>query len=102
MSFAMICYFSPKNASAVMPAISKIPCTFFPLSLEHRDFPGNVKLGGCDSLPLVLVSTRKQHDSLLGYVVHFLYIISHQNVLRWRARADCTVPQSVADSSPPP
>lgn len=45
---------------------------------EQRDFPGNVSLGGCDSLPLVLVLTSKQHDSWLGYALHFLYITSLQ------------------------
>lgn len=45
-------------------------------SVKRRDFPGNVSLGGCDSLLLVLAPTSKQHDSLLGYVLHFLYIRS--------------------------
>lgn len=49
-------------------------CQPFPV----RDFPGNVSLGGCDSLPLVLVLTSKQHDSWLGYALHFLYITSLQ------------------------
>lgn len=45
-------------------------------SVKRRDFPGNVSSGGCDSLLLVLALTSKQHDSLLGYVLHFLYIRS--------------------------
>lgn len=45
---------------------------------KQRDFPGNVRLGGCDSLPPVVAFTSKQHDSLLSYALHFLHIISHQ------------------------
>lgn len=45
-------------------------------SVKRRDFPGNVSSGGCDSLLLVLALTSKQHDSLLGYVLRFLYIRS--------------------------
>lgn len=44
---------------------------------KQWDFPGNVSTGGCDSLPLVLL-TSKHHDSRLSYALHFLYIISHQ------------------------
>lgn len=45
-------------------------------SVKRRDFPGNVSSGGCDSLLLVLALTSKQHDSLLGYALRFLYIRS--------------------------
>lgn len=45
-------------------------------SAKRWDFPGNVSSGGCDSLLLVLALTSKQHDSLLGYVLRFLYIRS--------------------------
>lgn len=45
---------------------------------KQRDFPGNVRLGGCDSLPPVVAFTSKQGDSLLSYALHFLRIISHR------------------------
>lgn len=48
------------------------------LPVKQRDFPGNVRSGGCDSLPLVVAFTSKQRDSLLSYALHFLHIISHQ------------------------
>ncbi len=48
------------------------------LPAKQRDFPGNVRSGGCDSLPLVVAFTSKQHDSPLSYALHFLHIISHQ------------------------
>lgn len=48
------------------------------LPVKQRDFPGNVRSGGCDSLPLVVAFTSKQHDSPLSYALHFLHIISHQ------------------------
>lgn len=46
--------------------------------MKHRDFPGNIRSGGCDSLLLVVAFTSKQHDSPLSYALHFLHIISHQ------------------------
>lgn len=48
------------------------------LPVKQRDFPGNVRSGGCDSLPLVVAFTSKQHESPLSYALHFLHIISHQ------------------------
>lgn len=48
------------------------------LPVKQRDFPGNVRSGGCDSLPLVVAFTSKQHDSPLSYALHFPHIISHQ------------------------
>lgn len=48
------------------------------LLVKQRDFPGNVRSGGCDSLPLVVAFTSKQRDSPLSYALHFLRIISHQ------------------------
>lgn len=50
----------------------------FPSSAKQQDFPGNVRSGGCDSLPLVFAFTSKQRDSPLSYALHFLHIISHQ------------------------
>lgn len=46
--------------------------------MKQRDFPGNVRSGGCDSLPLVVAFTSKQRDSLLSYALHFLHILSHR------------------------
>lgn len=43
-------------ASVVMPAGPKVlslPLYFSFLPVKRRDFPGNVRSGGCDSLPLV-------------------------------------------------
>ena len=48
------------------------------LPVKQRDFPGNVRSGGCDSLPLVVAFTSKQRDSPLSYALHFPHIISHQ------------------------
>lgn len=67
------------------------------LPMKQRDFPGNVRSGGCDSLPLVVTFTSKQHDSLLSYALHFLHIISHQMCCAGE-RAECCVPQSVEKS----
>lgn len=61
---------------------------------KQRDFPGNVRLGGCDSLPPVVAFTSKQHDSLLSYALHFLHIISHQMCCAGE-RAERHTPQSV-------
>lgn len=67
------------------------------LPVKQRDFPGNVRSGGCDSLPLVVAFTSKQRDSLLSYALHFLHIISHRNVLRWRKRAEKNLPTSLRE-----
>lgn len=48
------------------------------LPVKQRDFPGNVRSGGCDSLPLVVAFTSKQRDSPLSYALRFPHIISHQ------------------------
>lgn len=48
------------------------------LPVKQREFPGNVRSGGRDSLPLVVAFTSKQRDSPLSYALHFLCIISHQ------------------------
>lgn len=48
------------------------------LPVKQRDFPGNTRSGGCDSLLLVVAFTSKQHDSQFKYALHFLHIISHQ------------------------
>lgn len=61
----------------VMPTISNFVYFSF-LPVKQRDFPGNVRSGGCDSLPLVVAFTSKQHDSPLSYALHFLRIISHR------------------------
>ena len=67
------------------------------LPAKQRDFPGNVRSGGCDSLPLVVAFTSKQHDSLLSYALHFLHIISHQMCCAGE-RAECRMLQSVEKS----
>lgn len=67
------------------------------LPVKQRDFPGNVRLGGCDSLPLVVAFTSKQHDSPLSYALHFLHIISHQMCCAGE-RAECCAHQSVEKS----
>lgn len=58
------------------------------LPVKQRDFPGNVRSGGCDSLPLVVAFTSKQHDSRLSYALHFLHTISHQMCCAGE-RAEC-------------
>lgn len=58
------------------------------LPAKQRDFPGNVRSGGCDSLPLVVAFTSKQHDSLLSYALHFLHKVSHQMCCAGE-RAEC-------------
>lgn len=65
------------NVPAVMPTTSNFVYFSF-LPMKQRDFPGNVRSGGCDSLPLVVAFTSKQHESPLSYALHFLRIISHQ------------------------
>lgn len=67
------------------------------LPAKQRDFPGNVRSGGCDSLPLVVAFTSKQHDSPLSYALHFLHIISHQMCCAGE-RAECRAHQSVEKS----
>lgn len=69
-------------------------CSFLPA--KQRDFPGNVRSGGCDSLPLVEAFTSKQHDSLLSYALHFLHV-SHQMCCAGE-RAECRAHQSVGKS----
>lgn len=83
-----------------LPAISKGSLYFSFLPVKHRDFPGNVRSGGCDSLPLVVAFNSKQHDSLLSYALHFLHIISHQMCCAGE-RAECRAYQS-AQKSPHP
>lgn len=68
---------------------------------KQRDFPGNVSLGGCDSLPLVVAFTSKQHDSPLSYALHFLHIISHQMCCAGE-RAERCAQQTVEKSLPLP
>lgn len=89
--------FSAQNVPAVMPTISKVLLYFSFLPVKQRDFPGNVRSGGCDSLPLVVAFTSKQHDSLLSYALHFLHIISHQMCCAGE-RAEGYVPLSVQKS----
>lgn len=48
------------------------------LPVNQRDFPGNVRSGGRDSLPLVAALTSKQRDSPLSYALHFLRLRSRQ------------------------
>lgn len=48
------------------------------LPVNQRDFPGNVRSGGRDSLPPVVAFTSKQRDSPLSYALHFLRLRSHQ------------------------
>ena len=81
----------------VMPTISKVSLYFSFLPAKQRDFPGNVRSGGCDSLPLVVAFTSKQRDSLLSYALHFLHIISHQMCCAGE-RAECRAHQSVEKS----
>lgn len=61
----------------VMPTTSNFVYFSF-LPVKQRDFPGNVRSGGRDSLPLVVAFTSKQHESPLSYALHFLHIISHR------------------------
>lgn len=63
------------------------------LSVKQRDFPGNVRSRGCDSLPLVVAFTRKQHDSPCSYALRFLCITSHQMCCAGE-RAECHSRQS--------
>lgn len=56
--------------------VSKALCAFSFLPLIRRDFPVNVRSGGCDSL--TRGRTSKQRDSLLSYALRFLLMRSHQ------------------------
>lgn len=67
----------------LLPTISNFVYFSF-LPVKQRDFPGNVRPGGCDSLPPVVAFTSKQRDSPLSYALHFLSHIIPPNVLRWR------------------
>lgn len=96
-SFAHISYF----LSSLSAKCSCSHTSYFQGSLyfsflpaKQRDFPGNVSLGGWDSLPLVLIFPSKQHESQLSYALHFLYIISHQMCCVGE-RAKCTTGWSV-------
>lgn len=69
---------------AVRPAISKVLCTFPSSQWNNGIFQEmSDRSGGYDSLPLVPLFTRKQHDSPLSYAVHFLQQNIPPNVLRW-------------------
>lgn len=71
---------------------SKVLLYFSFLPAKQRDFPGNVRSGGCDSLPLVVAFTSKQHDSPLSYALHFLHIISHQMCCAGERAEGCPPP----------
>lgn len=83
-----------------MPTTSNFVYFSF-LPAKQRDFPGNFRSGGCDSLPLVVAFTSKQHDSPLSYALHFLHIISHQMCCAGE-RAECRAHQSVGREISPP
>lgn len=76
------------NVPAVMPTTSNFVYFSF-LPTKQRDFPGNVRSGGCDSLPLVVAFTSKQHESPLSYALHFPSHNIPPNVLRWRKSGGC-------------
>lgn len=80
----------------IMPTTSNFVYFSF-LPAKQRDFPGNFRSGGCDSLPLVVAFTSKQHDSPLSYALHFLHIISHQMCCAGE-RAECRAHQSAEKS----
>lgn len=71
------CFSSQSTESSGGTANHSQGSTYFSFRpTKQQDFPGNVSMGGCDSLPIVFALTSKHHDSRLCYALHFLYIIS--------------------------
>lgn len=100
----IFCEFSSLSAQKFWCSCQPFP-RFSVLFLPPRETTGfsrKRQIGRvCDSLPLVVAFTSKQHDSLLSYALHFPHIISHQMCCAGE-RAECRAHHVCREISPPP